>query len=134
MVTLDTIVLGLMFMIRFKTKFEVYDSPRVKIPREKHYNENFWCSFNTKRQLIMCSIIYLGEDESMRQKKCYDGIVELPYGEKFPPYCINFDPELSEQIDLDEYYYLNVGGEMIGVCKLLEVIEIVRDKFDITIG
>jgi len=118
-------------MIRFKAKFQVFDSPKVGVPKIKGYNENFWCSFNTKKQLIMCSIIYLGKDENMQQYKWYDGIVELPYGEKFPPYCIESNPELSEPIVLLERYDLNAGGEIVGMCELLDIIEIVRDDFNI---
>lgn len=79
----------------------------------------------------MCSVIYLGEDENMQQHKWYDGIIELPYGEKFPPHCVKFDSELSEPINLHEDYHLNSGPEIVGDCKLLEVIEIVRDQFDV---
>ena len=114
-------------MIRYKAKFMVHDGENVRIPREKRHNENFWCSFNTQKQLIMCSIIYLGEDEIMQQHKWYEGIIELPYGEKFPPY----GQEFEECINLAENYYINCADNIVGECKLEEVIEVISDKFDI---
>ena len=118
-------------MIRFKARYKVYDGPRIGVPKIKHYNENFWCSFNTRKQLIMCSVIYLGEDENMLQHKWYDGVIELPYGEQFPPYCKKNDPELKESINLNELYHLNCADEIVGDCELLEVSEIVWDNYDI---
>lgn len=119
-------------MIKFKSKFQIYDSANVSIPRVKGYKGNFWCSFNTKMQLIMCSIIYMGKDKNMQQNKWYDGIVELPYGEKFLPYCNKSICEFSEPINLYEQYYLNVGSEIVGQCELLEIIEIINDDFAIS--
>lgn len=116
-------------MIRFKAKFQVYGSLHVGIPKTKHYNENFWCSFNTKRQLIMCNVIYLGEDETMLSHKWYNGIIELPYGEKFSPFSERLNQDFSELINMNEPYNLNVGGEIVGDCELLEVMEIIKDDF-----
>ncbi|MGI6162260.1 MAG: hypothetical protein ACOYJD_09640, partial [Christensenellales bacterium] len=68
-------------MIRFRATFETFDGPRIRVPTKKRYNEHFWCSFNTGKQLIMCSVKYLGKDEYMKTHVWYDGIIQLPYGE-----------------------------------------------------
>jgi hypothetical protein len=118
-------------VIRFNAEFKVSSCTRVGIPKNKKRGENFWCSFNTGQQLIMCNVVYMGTDDMMQENVLYPCIIELPYGEKFPPYCIQINPELCEPINLDENYNLNVGGETIGASRLLDVIEIVRDDFDI---
>jgi len=75
----------------------------------------------------MCSIIYLGEDEIMKQSTWYEGIVELPYGEKFPPYGQKFE----ERINLNQIYHLNNADDIVGDCELYEVTEIINNDFDI---
>ena len=115
-------------MITFYSKFQVFDSLKVHVPKVIQHNENFWCSFNTKKQLIMCNVIYLGEDETMKQYTWYDGIIHLPDGEKFPPYCVEHNQELCEPIHLHEVYSLNVGSETVGLCELLKVFEIKENE------
>jgi hypothetical protein len=105
------------------------DGPGVPKPRK--YGQGSWCSFDTTKQLIACNIIYLGEDEYMEQHKWYDGIIELLYGEMFPPYTENIIKELSESIGLDKKYLLHAGQYIIGECELLEVIQIIKDNRDI---
>ncbi len=118
-------------MIRFKANFKVYDSPCVGVPKVKPFGDNFWCSFNTKKQLIMCNVVYLGEDSNMQQHKWYSGIIELPYGEKFSPYCQGENWGFTESINIAEKYCLNAGGETIGECELLDIIEIKANDFDV---
>lgn len=118
-------------MIRFKAKIKVYDGEKIKLPQKKKRNEWFWCSFNTTKQLIACNIIYLGDDEYMQQSKWYDGIIELLYGEMFPPYTDEIIKELSEPIKLNTKYSLNGGSDIIGECELLEVIQIIKNNKDI---
>ena len=115
-------------MIRFFGKFKI---DWIGYPKNKEYGKNFWCSFNTKKQLIMCSVIYMGKDKYMKQSEWYKGIIELPYGEKFPPYCQEITKGLEEEIFLNQYYDLNVGGTIVGKCKLEMIKEIIYDDFDI---
>jgi len=116
-------------MIRFKAKFKMYDGNGVPKPRK--YGVGSWCSLNTTKQLIACNIIYLGDDEYMQQCKWYDGIIELLYGEMFPPYADEITKELSEPIELNTIYFLHVGQYIIGECELLEVIQIIKNNKDI---
>jgi hypothetical protein len=115
-------------MIKFKANFEVYNGEHTGIPKKKRHGENFWCSFNTSKQLIMCNVIYLGDDEFMLQHKIYSGIVELPYGEKFHPW----DDEFPETIDIGNHYFLNCAADIVGECELIENLEIINDDFAIT--
>lgn len=114
-------------MIRFQATFEAFDGPRIRVPREKKYNENYWCSFNTEKQLIMCNVIYLGKDDYMQMHVWYDGIIELPYGEDFPPY----GSKHIESIELMKLYHLNYADEIVGSCILHKIIEIIRGDFSI---
>ena len=116
-------------MIRFKAKFKMYDGKGVPKPRK--YGEGSWCSFDTTKQLIACNVIYLGDDEYMQQHKWYDCIIELLYGEMFPPYTDKLIKELSEPIELNVSYLLHVGQYIIGECELTEVIQIIKDNKDI---
>lgn len=113
-------------MIRFKCKFKIYN---IKITLSCiKYGEKFSSSFDTTKQSIASTVIYLGEDELMQENKWYDGIIELLYGEKFPPYAIELIRELSEPINLNQNYSLNCGQFKSGECELLESIEIIRDN------
>lgn len=118
-------------MISFEVKFQVYNSPCVKVPTIKRYNDNFWCSLNIKNELIMCNVIYLGNDENMLQNKWYDGIVELPYGEEFTPYCLGTKSKYNSSLCINMNYNLQVGGEKVGDVILIKVKEIVRGSFNI---
>lgn len=100
-----------------------------KLPKDKIFKTNFWCSFFTGKQRIMCSIIYLGQDIYMMADKWYDGIVELPYGDKFLPYGNTF--EKDEKIMINKDYQLYCGGTLVGYCNLKSIIEIKYNKFDI---
>lgn len=115
-------------MIRYSGKFMI---DWAGYPKNKEYGKNFWCSFNTNRQLIMCSIIYKGKDKYMKQGEWYDGIIELPYADKFRPYCKKVTKGLEEEISLGIIYYLNTGGIKVGKCILERVQEIIYDDFDI---
>jgi hypothetical protein len=133
-------------MIRFRAKFMVYDSPKIGVPKELRYNQDFRCSFSIEIQELVCRIIYLGYDETMNQKTWYEGIIELPYAERHPPFNqtyesrmllkkekdirnLLFRKKLYEPILLDKNYSIKVGKEIIGECILCDVIEIVANKY-----
>lgn len=118
-------------MVRYIGKFQVLEPKEGSIlPRKVMRGENFWCSFNTKKQLIMCSIVYMGEDESMLKGKDYDCIIELPYGEVFPP----LGNEYKEPIELNAVYLLQCADRVIGSCVLLSKKEVVYGSYDIRKG
>ena len=119
-------------MIKFYSLFQVFDSENVNIPKGIRFGNNFWCSFNTKRHLIMCNIIYLGTDKIMQNAKWYEGRIELPYGEIFPPYCLKIRHGYKEPILLHKNYDLQCGSEKIGECNFLKIKKIIYDDFSIT--
>lgn len=121
-------------MIRFRARIRIIESPKYGMPRGIRYNDQFWCSFNTGNKgtdLIMCSIIYLDNDEVMQQSKWYDGVVELPYGDKYPPHCKEFNKDYKEAIDLGLTYHLNYADDIIGSCRFTEVLDLIHNDFDI---
>ena len=92
-------------MIRYDAKFIVFDSLHVRVPGGLHQYEKFWCSLNTKMNLIMCRVAYFGDDLMMLQNRWYKGVIELPYGEKFMPVSKTSD-EFQEPILLNTIYEL----------------------------
>ena len=60
--------------------------------------------------------------------KWYDSTLELVYGELFPPYCIRFNYDFSERIDIGKKYKLNSSIFVVGECELLKVKKIVRNS------
>lgn len=113
-------------MIRFKMVFMVYDGINVHISPKIKINLNFWGSFLVESQLIMCNIIYLGNDVFMKQNTWYPGIIELPYGEKF------YNDNLSKsELLLETQYYLHCADNNIGLCILKDLIDLRKGIFDI---
>ncbi len=116
----------MIIIIRFSASFLIL---RDKTPEKKEYNTNFWCSFFTGKQRIMCSVIYLGDDLFMLPDVWYNGIIELPYGDRFPPYGDAFQKD--EEIVLNKEYQLHCGGSLVGYCVLNTVMDVRYNNFDI---
>lgn len=118
-------------MIRFVASYQFYDSQRFHSPQGIACGQNFWRPFDTGKQLLSCNIVYLGKDTNLQSKTWYTGIVELPYGELFPPYTKKINPMLSEPILLNTTYHFVCCEEVVGDCVLVSVKEIVWDEFDV---
>jgi hypothetical protein len=57
-------------------------------------------------------------------------MIELPYGEKFPPIGEG-GVHFPEPILLNTEYLIQAGGTVTGKCILTSVIEIVENSFDL---
>lgn len=74
-------------------------------------------SFNVDGMLIMCKITKGKLKLPFSVGEYHDVIIELPYGDKF-----------KESIIPDYQFKLQVGGQIIGHGKVLQIIEIIEEE------
>lgn len=110
--------------ITFNAKFEVFQGVRIGPPKNLKYNEWFRCDFSTGVHLLVCQITYFGSDEMMQENKWYDGQISIIGAGNLPP----FDTESKlENLELEKEYWLHSGLDVVGKCKLISPIKIIRD-------
>jgi hypothetical protein len=137
-------------MVRYTAKFLVHDGiakyPKRRFIQQLLYNKGkkicgigypkevqagmkFWCHLCVDDEMVidLCRLTYLGDDHFMQQSTWYEGMVELPYGEKFPP----IGNEYESPLLLDKEYLFQYGNDIVGKCVLNSIIEVIKDDFDI---